>query len=175
MIFKFKLFETIKLLEYVDSKDVGNAYDALRSVINKDRLVAWVSDFDDDLDIDNIMKKYPYLKKIKLFDSGTDIYQKALENKYHIFKSLHTAKRYLLNQVIIYVDDGEKNANELAQIIRRNNGSAVSKISDKYTIDDQIKDHIRVGELLEYDPEKIEEFLLRINMPTALINKYMQI
>lgn len=123
MIFKFKLFESIKLLEYVDSKDVGNAYDALRSVINKDRLVAWISDFDDDLDIDNIMKKYPYLKKIKLFDLSTEIYQKALEDKYHFFNSLHTAKKFLLNQAIIYVKDGEKKANELAQIIRKNNGS----------------------------------------------------
>lgn len=171
MITNFKIFENIKLLEYVDSKDVGSAYDAFKSIVNKDRLVAWVIDYNDELDIDNQMKKYPYLKKIQLFEKGTDIYQKALDSKYHFFNSLHTAREYLLNQYVLYLEEGEKNANELAQIIRRNDGSAVSDISDKYTIDDQIKDHIRVGELLEYSPEKIKEFLIRINMPTELIDK----
>lgn len=57
MITNFKIFE------YVDSKDVGSAYKAFLSVVNKDRLVAWITDFDEDLDIDYQMKKYPYLKK----------------------------------------------------------------------------------------------------------------
>ena len=173
MITNFKIFENIKLLEYVDSKDVGSAYDAFKSIVNKDRLVAWVIDYNDELDIENQMKKYPYLKKIQLFEKGTDIYQKALEDKYRFFGSLHTAREYLLNQFILYVKEGEEHAYELAQIIRRNNGSAVSKINDKYTIDDQIKDHIRVGELLEYSPDKIKEFLIRINIPIKLINKYL--
>jgi hypothetical protein len=167
MITNFKIFE------FVDSKDVGSAYKAFLSVVNKDRLVAWISDFDEDLDIDYQMKKYPYLKKIQLFEKGTDIYQKALEDKYRFFGSLHTAREYLLNQFILYVKEGEEHAYELAQIIRRNNGSAVSEINDKYTIDDQIKDHIRVGELLEYNPDKIKEFLIRINIPIKLINKYL--
>jgi hypothetical protein len=32
MITNFKIFENIKLLEYVDSKDVGSAYDAFKSI-----------------------------------------------------------------------------------------------------------------------------------------------
>ena len=62
MITNFKIFE------YVDSKDVGSAYNAFLSIVNKNRLVAWISDFDEDLDLDYQMKKYPYLKKIQLFE-----------------------------------------------------------------------------------------------------------
>lgn len=162
------------LYEYVDSKDVGSPEVALKSVINKDRLVAFLGSKLQNDDLEEMVERYSYLDYIQLFEEGTIEYKKALKSKSELLDSVYKAKEFLTSLYIVYVntEEGEKNANELASIIRRNDGSMVDLNGNK---ESQIKDHIRVGELLEYSPEKIREFLLAIKMPLELVNKYMPI
>lgn len=161
MITKFKLFE------YILPNQANREDNAVQTVIDRLRNVAWVHLSKTAVDL--ILENNPHLNAIKILEEGTTPYKNYVDELSNGGWGNVTAKRFAEQNHLIYVNtpEGKKQAEELAQLIRSNDGFAVRRKGDLLK---DIKDEKRVGELLEYDPLEIKAYLQR-NYPPEIFNK----
>lgn len=161
-------FETATY-EYVNPADVTNSQKAVDSILSKRRNVAMVDVTQDE--IQKLESEYPFVKFKRVLEEGTPEYKNYVEELKGWKKAFGISPEYLANTYyIMYIDSpkGKSQAEELHQILKRNNGFTSNK--DLHGIEQSLWDEYRVGQLLEYDPDSIRNYLYR-NYPKHQVDR----